>query len=82
MSVSRRLLRNQTRLLRFESFDALRDYLLTHHPQAAHVTVEHGPHCSPEACRCRPTYVLRACTPENVQRGALAQAKWRKVALS
>lgn len=81
MSLSRRLRRNQSRTIRFGSFEELRDYLLAN-PQAAHVTAEHGPSCSPEVCRCSPTYRLEPLTPENVQRGAQGQAKWRKETLS
>lgn len=80
-SQSRRIRRALTRPIRFDSMEELQTFLLAN-PQAYHVTIEHGPSCSPEVCRCSPSYVLRACTPENVQAGAQAQASWTREALS
>ncbi len=80
-SQSRRIRRALTRPIRFESVEAAQAFLLAH-PQAYHVTVEHGPSCSPEVCRCKPSYVLRPCTPENIHEGARAQARWVRESLS
>lgn len=81
MSQARRIRRKLARPIRFGSLEELQAFLMAH-PQAAHLVVEHGPSCSPEVCRCSPTYRLEPLTAENVQQGAQGEAKWRKESLS
>lgn len=68
--------------VRCRTLDEVTEVQLALQGVAAHVMVLHDQGCSPEACRCRPEFVVKKLTPENYLEGQRAQAKWAKETLS
>lgn len=62
--------------------DALRDVLATLGGVAVSLAVQHTGRCSVEVCRCKPSYVLRKATVENVVEGMEAERRFQRIALS
>lgn len=68
--------------IRCHSPEELAEVQLALHGMAVHVMILHDDGCSPEACRCRPEFVLERLTPEGYLEGQAAQKKWAKETLS
>lgn len=51
-------------------------------PNPAHITVLHAAGCSPNACWCRPRYLVQKATTDTVLEGAESERQWRKESVS
>lgn len=68
--------------VRCRTVEELAEVQLALQGMAVHAMILHDDGCSPEACRCRPEFVLERLTPEGYLEGQAAQAKWSKETLS
>lgn len=68
--------------VRCRAVEDLAELQLALQGMAVHVMILHDDGCSPQACRCRPEFVLERLTDESYSAGQAAQAKWTKETLS